>query len=92
MVTNFTKSKEMKQSCDDAEEALLRYATDPQCIIQSRSYLCAKPIESIKALNRDSLKCWYLSAEEAELTAEQCAELHYKQYLASLLSRSKIQQ
>jgi hypothetical protein len=92
MVTDFTKSKEMKQLCDDTEEALLRYASDVHCIIQLRSYLFAKPIESIKALNRDSLKCWCLSIEEAELLAEQCTKLHYKQYLASLLSGNKIQQ
>ena len=61
------------------DATILQYTTDPHCITQSRRYLFNKPSESIKSLDRDSLKCWCLSIMEAELSTEQWAKLHHKQ-------------
>lgn len=88
--TEFTDSKEMINLHAEVDAAYTQYSEDPHYIIQSRRFLFSRPKESVKALDRNSLKCWCLLAKEAELTTQQRTE-HYKKttakYATSLLPK-----
>jgi len=82
--SGFTESKELKQLRMEVETAYSRFLSDPFYIIHSRRNLFSRPIESVTALDRISIRCWCKSVKEAELTSQKRKELLSKHQRSTL--------